>query len=71
MSYAPDLRLRRNRQPRLIGSVLAIAIGAVVAVTVLARGVMPGPTDTHQAPGVDIVNPAPCHPATVLPADHC
>lgn len=71
MSYTPALRLRRDRQPRLIGNVLAIAIGAVVAVTVLARGFMPGPTDTPQAPGVDIVKAAPCHPATVLPSDPC
>ena len=70
MSYAPDLRLRRNRQPRIIGSVLAIAIGATVAMTVIARGVMPGPTDTHQAPGVDVVSTAPCTPV-VLPTHPC
>lgn len=70
MSYAPALRLRRDRQPRLIGNVLALALGATVAVTVLARGFMPGPTAAHQVPGVDIVNTVPCT-ATVLPTDHC
>lgn len=67
MSYTPALRLRRDRQPRLIGNVLAIAIGAVIAATVLARGLMPGPVHTPQAPGVDIVNPAPDCTTTILP----
>lgn len=69
MSYTPALRLRRDRQPRIIGNVLAIAIGAMVAVTVLARGLMPGPTATPQAPGVDIVKAARCPTSTVLPPD--
>lgn len=72
MSYTPALRLRRDRQPRIVGNVLAIAIGAMVAATVLARGFMPGPTDTPQAPGVDIVKATPvCTSTTVLPNDHC
>lgn len=70
MSTTPALRLRRDRQPRIIGNVLAIAIGVVVAATVLARGLMPGPTDTPQAPGVDIVKTEPvCTSTTVLPPD--
>lgn len=70
MSYTPALRLRRDRQPRIIGNVLALAIGATVAVTVLARGFMPGPTDTPQAPGVDIVKAEPACTTPVLPP-HC
>lgn len=72
MSYTPALRLRRDRQPRLIGNVLALAIFGVIGLTVLARGLMPGPTAPSQAPGVDIVNvQVSCAPATVLPTDHC
>jgi hypothetical protein len=68
VSTTPALRLRRDRQPHIVGNVLAIAIGAVVAVTVLARGLMPGLTDTPQAPGIDIVKAAPaCTSTTVLP----
>lgn len=72
MSYTPALRLRRDRQPRLIGNVLALAIFGVIGLTVLARGLMPGPSPAPQAPGVDIVNvQVSCAPATVLPTDHC
>jgi len=70
VSYTPALRFRRDRQPRLIGNVLALAIFGVIGLTVLARGLMPGPTDTHQAPGIDIVKAAPCT-TTVLPNDTC
>jgi hypothetical protein len=72
VSYTPALRLRRDRQPRLIGNVLALAIFGVIGLTVLARGLMPGPTAPHQAPGVDIVNTqVSCAPNTVLPSDQC
>lgn len=71
MNHPPALRLRRDRQPRLIGNVLAIAIFATIAATVLARGVMPGPTDLPQAPGVAVVNPGPCTPDPVLPDPSC
>jgi len=67
VSYTPALRLRRDRQPRIVGNVLAIAIGAVVAATILARGLMPGPTAHPQAPGVDIVKAEPACTTTVLP----
>lgn len=72
MSYTPALRLRRDRQPRLIGNVLALAIFGVIGLTVLARGLMPGPTSTPQAPGVDTVNvQVSCTPDTALPTAHC
>ncbi len=70
MNYTPALRLRRDRQP-LIGSVLAIAVFGVIAMTVLARGLMPGPTDVPQAPGVAVINTASCPTHPVLPSDHC
>lgn len=70
MSYTPALRLRRDRQPRMIGNVLALAIFGVIGVTVLARGVMPGPSTHPQAPGVDVVSPTPACTTTVLP-NHC
>lgn len=72
MSYTPALRLRRDRQPRLIGNVLALAIFGAVAVTVLARGFMPGPTGIPQAPGVAVVKTVhPCAPDSVLQNHHC
>jgi hypothetical protein len=67
VSTTPALRLRRDRQPRIIGNVLAIAVFGVIATTVLARGLMPGPTEAPQAPGVDVVNTTPACTNTVLP----
>jgi hypothetical protein len=72
VSYTPALRIRRDRQPRLIGNVLSIAIFGVLAVTLLARGLMPGPSAVPQAPGVAVVKTVPsCAPDAVLPTDHC
>lgn len=71
MNHPPALRLRRERQPRLIGNVLAIAIFGVIAMTVLARGVMPGPIRVPQAPGVAVVNTTVCPTDPVLPSDRC
>lgn len=71
MNRPPALRLRRDWQP-LIGNVLALVIFGVIGLTVLARGLMPGPTTAPQAPGVDIVNvQTPCTPDSVLPNHHC
>lgn len=71
MSYTPALRFRRDRQPRLIGNVLALAIFGVIGLTVIARGVMPGPSAVPQAPGVAVVKTvSTCAPDAVLPTDH-
>jgi hypothetical protein len=69
VSYTPALRLRRERQP-LVGDILALAIFGIVGLAVLAWGVMPGPSDTPQAPGVAVVKTVrTCAPDSVLPTD--
>lgn len=50
MNSPPALRLRRDRQPPLVGNVLALAVFGGLAATILAGGLMPGPTDTPATP---------------------
>lgn len=67
MSTTPDLRLRRDRQPRIIGNVIALAVFGLIGATVLARGLMPGITPHVPQDGIDSVNPTPACTRTVLP----
>ncbi len=70
MTYEPALRIRR-RQPRFLGSVLAIAICGVWAFTFVAWGLMPGPAPTTDAPGVQVPRSVPCDPTIIPPDPDC